>query len=227
MRGTAAEMGRAALLAGATGFVGANVLDGLLSAPSCERVIALGRRALDRTDPKLTVQVVDFESLAEETGSLPFGQIDDVYLCLGTTLKAAGSKERFRRVDQDYTVAIARRARHSGATRVGLVSSVGADANAASFYLRVKGETERDVRALGYETLVIARPSFLVGERSEQRPGERIATVLTGVVSPVLLGSFRRYRPVDAREVAATLIRSVAEGRAGERILYHDDFASR
>jgi len=147
---------RTALLVGATGLVGGHCLDLLVSQPSYGRVVALTRRSLGRANAsassKANEVVVDFERLSEHADAV---RADDVYCCLGTTRKIAGSDEAFRRVDHDYTVEVARIARQNGATRLALVSSAGADRNSRYLYPRVKGETERDVEALGYEVLEI------------------------------------------------------------------------
>jgi uncharacterized protein YbjT (DUF2867 family) len=216
-------MARTALLVGATGLVGGHVLDRLLREPRWSRVVVLARRPTGRTHEKLTERIVDFEKLA------PLGQdtpIDDVFACLGTTIKVAGSQERFRRVDHDYTVTVARLAHDAGARRLALVSSVGASAQSHNFYLRVKGETEGDVRQIGYDSLVIARPSLLVGERSEARTGERVGSVVMGAVAPLMLGPLRAYRPIAARDVATALVEALAAGEAGERILTHEQLVA-
>lgn len=210
-------MARTALLVGATGLVGGHVLDRLLDDARWSEVHVLARRGAGRTHAKLVEQLVDFESLPA------LSPVDDVFACLGTTIKAAGTQERFRRVDHHYTVSVARLAQQAGAQRLALVSSVGANERSGNFYLRVKGETERDVRALGWETLVLARPSFLVGERDQARAGERLGIALAGVVAPLMLGGLRRYRPIEARDVAAALVASLARSERGERILEHED----
>lgn len=214
-------MARTALVAGATGLVGGHVLDRLLADERWSGVVVVGRRSAGRTHAKLTERLVDFEKLPE------LEPVDDVFACLGTTIKVAGSKERFRRVDHDYTVAVARRAHDAGARRLGLVSSVGASEGSSNFYLRVKGETEHDVRHLGYESLIIARPSFLAGERAETRTGERLGIALAGVVAPLMLGALRPYRPIEAADVAAALVAALAVEERGERILTHEELVAR
>jgi uncharacterized protein YbjT (DUF2867 family) len=207
---------RTALVAGATGLVGKEVVEILLAREEYGKVIALVRRALGKTHAKLEEQHVDFDSL-------PALVADDVYLCLGTTMKVAGSEQRFRRIDHDYTLGVARLARENGAMRAALVSSIGASGTAGNFYLRVKGETERDVAALGYETLTIARPSFLVGERTESRPGEAIGIGITRAISFAFVGSLKPYRPIRAADVARALVDATLAGAPGERTLTFAD----
>jgi uncharacterized protein YbjT (DUF2867 family) len=214
-------MARTALLVGATGLVGDRVLERLLADPRWSRVVVLARRPTRRQDPKLDEQLVDFDRLP------PLAGLDDVFACLGTTIKVAGTQERFRDIDHGYTLAVAKLGFDAGARRVALVSSVGASEGARSFYLRVKGETERDVRAIGFASCVIARPSLLLGPRAETRYGERVGAVVAGLVAPLLQGGLRPYRAIEAGDVAAALVASVAEGEAGERVLTYDALRAR
>ncbi len=217
---------RVALLAGATGLVGGHVLELLASDSRWSRIVVLARRSIETTGAKVQTEIVDFEALAAapEQALPSIDRIDDVFACLGTTIKTAGSEERFRRVDHDYTVAVAKLGHAKGARRFALVSSVGASER-GSFYLRVKAETERDVRAVGWDTLAIARPSFLLGARGESRPGERAGIAIASLLSPLMLGGARAYRPIEARAVAAALVRTAGDGEPGERILTHPHFA--
>jgi len=220
---------RTALLFGATGLVGGHVLDRLLENERWSRVVVLARRSVGRTHAKLTERIVDFEAIASDgkLSELSLDGVDDVFACLGTTIKVAGSQERFRRVDHDYTVAVARLAHQAGARRLALVSSVGAAERTKNFYLRVKGETERDVRALGYETLVIARPSFLVGERSTSRTGEGAGIAVARAFAPLMLGGLRVYRPIAARDVANAIVGALSVEEHGVRVLTHAELVAR
>ncbi len=216
---------RTALLAGATGLVGGHVKSVLLAHPDYRRVTVLVRRPLGgESNAKLSEVVVDFEALAEHAAELG---ADDVYACLGTTIKVAGSQEKFRRVDHDYTVAVAELAKKAGATRLALVSSVGAAATSGNFYLRVKGETERDVAALGYDAVSIARPSLLVGDRRESRPAEAAGIAVARALAFTMVGGLRAYRPIEAKAVAAALVRATLDGAPGVRVLEFAELASR
>jgi uncharacterized protein YbjT (DUF2867 family) len=214
------DSSRIALVVGATGLVGGHVLDALLANGEHEKVFAIVRRATGRTHKKLVERLVDFDALDPASDAF---EVTDVYACLGTTIKVAGSQERFRQVDHDYTVAAAKLAHARGASRLALVSSIGASAQAGSFYMRVKGETENDVRAIGYRRLVIAQPSLLVGDRTESRPGERFGIAAMGGLNFVMFGGLRKYRSIDARKVAAAMVRTMASGE-GESVLQYDDF---
>jgi uncharacterized protein YbjT (DUF2867 family) len=211
---------RTAVLAGATGLVGAHCLDRLLAEPRYGRVVVLARRPLERArgDERVQVRVVDFDHL---NGVVT--EADDVYCCLGTTIRAAGSREAFYRVDHDYPVALARLAREVGATRFALVSSIGASRSARNYYLRMKGETERDVAAVGYECLELFRPSMLLGRREERRRRESVAMSVMQVAAPVLAGPMRAYRPVRAEQVAAAMVAALGGGEPGTRVRTFDD----
>lgn len=210
---------RTALLVGATGLVGGHCLGLLLEEPAYARVTALVRRPLERQHDKLDARVVDFDKLAALS---PVPAADDVFVCLGTTIKAAGSREAFARVDHGYVVAAAKLGQAGGAKRICVVSSVGADSASANFYLRVKGEAERDVAALGFEVCEVLRPSLLVGERQERRRGEAIGIALTRVTSGLMLGPLRAYRPIEAKIVAAALVRAALRGEPGMHVRTHD-----
>ncbi|MEO8297238.1 MAG: NAD(P)H-binding protein [Burkholderiales bacterium] len=168
--------GRVALVAGATGLVGREVVALLLADPAYAAVHTVGRRAPPLQHPKLQHHAVDFTA---EPGLWALPALDEVFIALGTTIKVAGSQAAFRAVDFDAVLAVARAARQAGATRLGLVSAMGADAASRIFYSRVKGEVEAAVSRLGYSSVVIARPSMLHGDRTALdqpvRPGEQIA----------------------------------------------------
>jgi uncharacterized protein YbjT (DUF2867 family) len=189
-----------ALIAGATGLVGGLVLGRLLAHPSYSRVEVLVRRELPIRNPKIIQRVVDFERLEAASAA------DDVFCCLGTTIAKAGSQEAFRRVDHDYPLALARVGMAAGAQRFLMVSSLGADARSSVFYLRVKGETERDIAATGLPKIMFMRPSFLFGERLEQRAGERAAAFIGRMTAPLLVGPLRKYGPIHADDVAAAML---------------------
>lgn len=197
---------RRILLAGATGLVGQQILRALLVDDTASTVHVLVRRPLETVHPKLTTHVVDFTALP----TLP--EADELYLALGTTIKVAGSQTAFRAVDVDANLAVARAAVKAGATRLGLVSAMGADPHSRIFYNRVKGELEAAVVTLGFDAVVLARPSLLLGERGAlrqaARPGERMSAVLAGVLRPLIPAD---YRPIRASDVAHALLAHVPQ----------------
>ena len=210
------------LLAGATGLVGRALLVRLLAAERRQRVIVVARKPLPSTsarDPRLTVRIGDMVTLAGESGA-----IDDAYIALGTTIKVAGSEAAFRAVDLDLVVAIARRARAAGARRLAVISALGADRRSRVFYSRVKGEMEDAVTGLGYESVVLARPALLLGDRESMgqptRAGEVWAARLLGPLLPIVPAS---VRPIAATVVAAATVDALDHAEPGTRVLSSAD----
>jgi len=194
-------MAKHAVLAGASGLVGDRCLARLLDHPAYDRVTVLSRRSLALSHAKLHIELVDFDGL-RSLGE----RCDDIFCCLGTTIRKAGSQEAFRRVDHDYSLVLARLGKAAGAQQFLLVSALGADTQSSVFYSRVKGETERDIAAIGLRRAIFMRPSILLGERREHRPGERAGIFLGGLIAPLLVGPLRKYRPIHADDVAAAML---------------------
>lgn len=195
---------RSALVLGATGLVGDHCLELLLEDDRYSRVRVLTRRPLTRRHRKLEVFQVDFEALEERPELF---RVDDVFCCLGTTMARAGNEAAFRRVDHDYPVQAAELAVAEGADQFLLVSAIGADPQSSIFYNRVKGEVEVAVKRLPFRAVWVLRPSLLLGEREELRVGEKLASVVSRPLAPIMVGRLRRYRPVEARDVAAAMVR--------------------
>ena len=210
---------RSAVLLGATGLVGGHCLELLLKDAAYGRVTTLGRRASGRTHPRLDEQVGDVDRLIDELGS--FKGVD-VFCCLGTTIRAAGSQEAFRRVDHDLPVHAAKVASAQGARHFLLVSAAGADSSSRVFYNRVKGETEAEVAALPFAGVALLRPSLLMGARQERRPAEAAAQKVAPLLAPLLVGPLRKYRAIHASTVAAAMVKLAKEGVRGTRVLESD-----
>jgi len=196
-------MGRTAVLAGATGLVGGEVLRLLLEDPAWTGVVVLARRDLGLTHPKLRAHKVDLDK-PDSFESLVKG--DDVFCCIGTTMKKAGTEETFYATDFDIPYELARAASKNGAKQYLLVTSSGADANSRFFYPRVKGELEAAVAKVPFESVHILRPSLLLGERSETRPLERLGMHLAPILSLLMLGPLRRYAPIQSSAVARAML---------------------
>lgn len=193
-------MRRSAVVAGGTGLVGSALLEVLCTRSEYAKVVSLGRRRSAVRDPKLIHEQVDFECLPE----LPLHA--DVFCALGTTLKRAGSKRAFEQVDVDFVVRLAEAAQHAKASHFVLVSAIGADPNSALFYNRSKGRVETLVRAVGLDSVCVFRPSLLLGERQERRPGEAFGKVVFGLAAPLMRGRLAKYRPVSASSVARAMV---------------------
>ena len=210
--------GKRALVIGATGLVGAHIVQQLLDDPRYAAVVTLVRRPLSIEHPKLKQEIIDFD---RPDPSAIKG--DELFCALGTTLAKAGSKEAQYRIDCAYPAEIGRIARANGVQRYLLVSSVGADAGSGNFYLRTKGDLEEQIKSMGFELFASARPSFLLGQRAEFRLGERIGIAVANVVGPLLLhGPLRKYKGIQAAQVAAALIRAANEDKRGVFYLEYD-----
>ena len=194
-------------------MVGREILQGLLGDRSVAAVHSLGRRELPVQHPKLTQYRVDFKALP----ALP--RLDEAFVALGTTIKVAGSQEAFRAVDFDAVLAVAKAAKAAGAGKLGVVSAMGANPRSNVFYSRVKGEMEEALAALGFETLVIARPSFLAGDRESLgqpvRSGEGLALNVSRWLAPLIPDN---YRSIDVKAVARALLTAIRETK-GRRII--------
>jgi uncharacterized protein YbjT (DUF2867 family) len=212
---------RTALLAGATGLVGRALLPMLLADKHYQRVHILVRRAAPdiKADAKLKMHRVDFARLPTA-----FPRVDDVYIALGTTIKAAGSVAAFRQVDLEFVLNTARAARAAGATRLAVVSAMGADPASRVFYNRVKGEMQAAITQLGYPSVVVAQPSLLLGDRAAldqpSRTGEVWAARLLGPLGRVVP---KGIRPIAARTVAAALLAATLEAKPGVCMLKSGD----
>lgn len=194
---------KSAFVAGATGLVGGCVLRRLLAHPAYSRVEILVRRESPISDPKLTQRIVDFAAL--DPGRAGFAP-DEVFCCLGTTIKMAGSREAFRRVDLEYPLELARFAKALGAGKFLMVTALGADPTSAVFYNRVKGEVEQAITTIGFPETFFFRPSLLLGKRAQRRRAEKISTALGTIIAPLLIRSLRKYRPIHADAVAAAMV---------------------
>jgi uncharacterized protein YbjT (DUF2867 family) len=204
---------RSAALLGATGLVGGHVLRLLLEDPDRGKVAVLTRRSLGLSSPKLVEHIVDFDDPKGHRGDLA---ADDVFCCLGTTIKKAGSEEAFRKVDHEYPLVAARRALEEGARQYLIVTAVGADPKSRIFYNRVKGEVEGALRDLPFrEGVKLFHPSMLLGDRTESRPAERAAAAVMKVTGPLFAGALKRYRAIDASLVARAMVNAARHAEPG------------
>lgn len=210
-------MSRTALIAGATGLVGGFLLQKMLAGAQYDKVKLLARRPPRLSHAKLDIVRSDFANLDKIGDRLA---ADDVYCCLGTTLRKAGSRANFERVDYHMVVGLARAARKAGARRFFVVSAAGSSLRSPSFYARVKARMERAVSDVGFDATHIVRPSLLLGPRKERRPAEQIGQVLGPIVAPLLVGPFKKYRPIRADAVAEALL-TLADGRVKGVQVHH------
>lgn len=197
-----------ALLFGASGFVGGYLLTELLANPTYSEVIVVVRKPLGIQHPKLREYIGDLNTIRSLQTQLV---ADHVFCTLGTTKKKTPDKTLYYQIDHDYPVAAAQIGKENGASAFFLVSSVGADPSSSTFYLKTKGEAERDIIALAYDATHIFRPSGLTGDRKESRIIEKVAGKILKVINGLLLGSMKKYRPIDGKEVAQAINQAASQ----------------
>jgi len=200
-----------AVLAGASGLVGGECLRALLAEPHYERVLVLTRRDLGMRarDAKVEQLVVDFASLDAVASRL---RADHVFCALGTTIRKAGSQQKFREVDQHYPCRLGEILRGNGAQHYSVVSALGAHPAAPFFYSRVKGDMEESLRRMGWPSLAIFRPSVIAGERDESRPLERLSEHLLRFAPAT-------WRPVSAADIAAAMVATALRSPSGVTVV--------
>ena len=200
-------------------MIGKYLLNVLLEDAFYDGIVALTRRPLAIDSPKVEQRVVDFDQLS----AADLSGATHLFCCLGTTMKIAGSREAFRRVDYEYCVRFARLGREAGARRLMLVSSGGADPKALSFYLKTKGQTEEAVSGLGFEGLHIFRPSLLMGRRYAERPVERFLAGAFRGFEFLMKGALSKFRPMPAGVLSAAMAAAGERGATGKHIYYYED----
>ena len=205
---------KTALVLGATGLIGDLLTHQLTASAHYASVKVLVRNPLTWQHPRLQEVAFDFD---RPNGLI--AQADDIFCCLGTTMKKAGSKEAFRKVDYQYPIDIARLGLDNGASQFAIVTAMGADPESSFFYNRVKGEVERDLTAINFPTLLIFRPSLLLGNRSENRLGERLAEGAMRLFSPLIPA---KYKGIEAAKVASAMLTTAQQGLTGRHVYESD-----
>jgi uncharacterized protein YbjT (DUF2867 family) len=203
---------KTAILFGATGLVGSRCLKSLVESESYSKIILFGRKKVATESQKVTQHIVNFEDV-KNWAHLIKG--DDLFYCLGTTMRKAGNKNEFYKIDYTYSTEIAKAACKNNVKQYLLVSSVGANANSAFFYSQVKGELEDAVRELPFWAIHIFQPSVLLGSRNENRFGEQIAGIIGRGLDSILGGMLSKYKPIEAEYVAQAMINTAQGLRAG------------
>jgi uncharacterized protein YbjT (DUF2867 family) len=207
---------RNALIAGATGLVGNQLLELLLSDPAYSNVVILVRKPIPIDHLKLIQIQVDFDQI--DSLSLPV-VVQDVFCALGSTIRTAGSREAFRKVDHDYVVGLGKICEKNNISKYLVVSAMGADVSSRIFYNRVKGEMEKALQQLDIPAIFVFRPSLLMGKRKEFRLGEQFAQVLMGGLGFLFIGGLKKYKPILARTVATAMIKAALGTKEGRLVL--------
>lgn len=197
-------MAKKAIIAGASGLIGSELLSLLLSDPVYSEVVALVRKELPVQNKKLVQLILDFDQLADHTAAITG---DVIFCCLGSTKKKTPDLSLYRKIDHDYPVLLAQLAVKNNVRQYHLVSALGADLHSDNFYLKMKGETEHDIEDTGLKSLHIYQPSLLTGNRKEFRLGEKIGSAVMKIIDPLLIGNFKKYRSIPAATVARAMYR--------------------
>lgn len=210
---------RTAVVLGSTGLIGNELVKHLVDHDAYQRIKLIGRRKPEIQDPKIEFIEVNMEQLDQDPQLF---QGDDVFCCLGTTMKNAGSKEAFRKVDFDMVVNAAKSAQMH-ANQFLVISSIGANAQSGNFYLRVKGEMEKAVLATTTSAIHILRPSILFGDRKEKRFGEKVGIFFMKILGPLLFGSLQKYKGIHAETVAKAMIKYALQDKKGKYVYESKD----
>ncbi len=191
-----------AILFGASGFVGSYLLHDLLQSDSYEEVTVVVRKPLEVQHLKLKTVIAHYETLAQHQNELV---ADDVFIALGTTKKKTPDEKIYYQIDHDYPVLAAQLTKANGAKSVLMVSAVGANVNSSIFYVKTKGETERDVIAVDFEHTHIFQPSMIMGNRAESRPLEKVFIGIFSIVNLLLIGKLNKYKGISAKDIAKSM----------------------
>ena len=209
---------KTAIVIGATGLVGSTLVKQICENPNYSKVVLLLRKPLNISHSKLIQEVINFDKLdvSKIVG-------DDLFCAMGTTLAKAGSKENQYKIDCTYPYEIGKIAKVNGVKQFILVSSAGANFESSNFYLRTKGDLEKKIQSIGFQNFVSVRPSMLLGDRQESRLGERIGKGVFNLLSPLMFGSLRKYRSVEASDVAKSMQRFANQELSGVKYVEYDD----
>ncbi len=211
---------KTALLIGSTGLIGKELLSNLLQSSHYEKVIIFVRKKSEIIHPKLEQVLVNFDKIEEVKHQI---KGDDFFCTIGTTIKTAGSKDAFKKVDFEYPKQFAQFAQENKVSQFLVISSLGADKNSTNFYLKTKGELQSFLKSSSFKSVSILQPSLLIGERTEFRLGEKIGELLGKVFPFVFIGSLKKYKPIEAKTVADAMIKIALQNNSGFRIYQSDE----
>jgi len=194
---------KTALIFGSTGLIGNLLLEEIVLSDSYSGVKIFVRQPIGISVAKVEEFTVDFSNIGTFSKQI---KGDDLFICLGTTIKKAGSVRKMEEIDRDLPIKIAAMARANGVKKIAVVSSIGASAYSKNYYLRIKGEMELEILKINFENIAIVRPSMLLGERKEKRTGEIVGKIVMKTFKPLLIGKMKKYRGIHGRDVAKAMI---------------------
>lgn len=214
---------RTALVFGATGLVGKALVEELCKSDryGMIKIFVRGRTDFEGME-KIKECIIDFNFLKEYSAMITG---DDLFICIGTTIKKAGSVSRMEEIDRDLPLGIASAASQNSVERLAVVSSLGANPESSNYYLRIKGEMEKGLMKLNFRTLIILRPSILLGSRTEKRTGEKIGKIIMGIFGMFLVGRLSKYKGIQGAKVARAMMNSI-DDETGLKILESDQIQS-
>ncbi|MDB5032324.1 NAD-dependent epimerase/dehydratase family protein [Mucilaginibacter sp.] len=205
-------MTKKAVIVGASGLIGSNLLAMLSTQPNYDEILIIARKKTRTNNVKVTQLIIEFAHLDRYAKSIT-GNV--IFCCLGSTRSETPDLDEYRKIDHDYPVKLAEIALKNGIEQYHLVSSISADARSSNFYLRMKGETEEDIKKIGLKSLHIYQPSVLIGYRQSARLLEGISIFFLKITSPLLLGTLKKYRAISAHSVAKTLFKQSLKNQTG------------
>jgi len=214
-------MQKTALVIGATGLVGKNITEQLISDERYGKVFIVSRRTAPFSHPKIEQITIDFDNLLELKLQ---DTVDECYCALGTTQKKSGKKGLYK-VDFDYVKTTAKLCKANNTPKFSVVSSNGANAKSVFFYMRTKGQMEEAIKNAGIKQVSIVRPSLITGQREESRISESAGYYLYKIFQPFMIGKFRKLRPISAEKIARCMIKLNQEEWDGNRIVESDEIA--
>lgn len=213
-------VGKTALLVGATGLVGSELLQLLLTSNNYAHVRILVRNSVDIHHNKLGEHVINFDHLEQHADLF---KVDDVFCCLGTTIKKAKSQTAFKKIDVDIPLQIAQLAREQHVNQFSIITAIGADATSTIFYSRMKGQLENSLRNLNFPVLHIFRPSLLLGDRKETRIGESLGTFFAKMFMFAFVGPLQKYTPISAQILASNMVNHSQQEKQGAHIYHYTE----
>jgi len=212
-------MGKKAILIGATGLIGHDLLAKLLAHETYTEVLVITRKALHVNHPKLKELIINFDELASYKAEI-IGDV--VFCCLGTTLKKTPDLAAYRKIDYQYPLDVANVAFKNGASQYHLISAMGANVNSSLFYSKTKGEVERDLQQIPFQAIYIYRPALLDGNRKEERTAEKMMIGLFRLINPILVGPLKKYRSIKIEKVADAMLSNANSTKEGIYIYQSD-----